>query len=212
MKLIVSSDHLVGVLDALRGTTALLVLASHADLLGGATPDRALVNLSGFFIHSMALSVDLFFALSGYLVAGPFIRALVEGTPLPELRDYALRRGSRILPAYWVALGVVLVVARPAGVHVWQLPVHFLLLQSLVPGESQMIFFVAWTLGLEMVFYLLLPVVARMVRRLITGAVPVRTVAAILTGYVVIVALATPLLDHLAATGGLRSPVGVVTG
>lgn len=57
----------------------------------------------------------------------------------------------------------------------------------------------------------MLPVVAGMLRRFVTGPVPARNLAAILVSYAVVVALVTPFLDQLAATSGPRSPVGVVT-
>jgi peptidoglycan/LPS O-acetylase OafA/YrhL len=54
--------------------------------------------------------------------------------------------------------------------HWWQLPVHALLLQGLVPNETQRLYFVAWTLGIEAIFYALVPIAAALVRRANPGA------------------------------------------
>src|SRR5258708_3526278 len=65
-------------LDALRGTAALLVLIGHAARLT-TTPSKA-----GW----LANGVMLFFPLSGFLIAGPFVRSLVDGRPLPNVPGY----------------------------------------------------------------------------------------------------------------------------
>ena len=46
------------------------------------------------------------------------------------------------------------------GVAAWQLPLHYLLLNNLDPGQQLNLYSVAWTLTLEMLFYLLVPVLA----------------------------------------------------
>jgi len=146
-------------IDGLRALAALMVLVSHARALAG-RPDET--GFSGPF----AAGVMLFFAISGYLIAGPFIVALVEGHPLPWLPGYAVRRIARIYPAYIVAFVAIVIVAPPIrGIRLWQYPVHLLLLQSWVPGEAEKIFSVAWTLGQEIMFYLVVPVAAVAIRR-----------------------------------------------
>src|SRR5439155_18197128 len=99
----------------------------------------------------------------------PFIRALVEGTPLPRTGPYLLRRATRIYPAYWLAFGAVLLLLWPqGGVRPYQYPVHLLLLQSSWPhaGEPTAIFFVSWTLGIEIAFYVFVPIAAALAHAL----------------------------------------------
>jgi len=199
----------VAALDALRGTAALLVLASHADMLDGAMPTRIELSVTGFLLHLFAVGVWLFFALSGFLVGGPWIRALVRGTPLPESGRYALRRSARIFPAYWVALVALFAVGAPR-VAVWQVPVHALLLHSLVPGEADTVYFVAWTLGLEAVFYAVLPLVSSAIRRVHPAQIPARTIGLALVVGSIVTALAVVPLDHLVASASTRSPLVVV--
>ena len=115
-------------------------------------------------INAGGQGIWLFFALSGYLIAGPFVRALARGESLPGTGRYALRRAARILPAYWIALATLLLLV-PLPLDWWQVPLHGALLHNLVPGEGQALFFVAWTLGIEALFYAFVPLAAWVARR-----------------------------------------------
>jgi peptidoglycan/LPS O-acetylase OafA/YrhL len=151
--------------DALRAIAALMVLASHAPWLGPTRP-VAVEKV----VPRLGVGVWIFFAASGYLIAGPFLRALLDGQPLPPVRRYALRRSVRILPAYWVALAAVLLLASGSALaHWWQLPVHALLIHGLVPGELKNLYLVAWSLGVEAIFYVLVPLAAWTLRRVSCG-------------------------------------------
>ena len=67
--------------DALRALAALMVLVSHAPQLGGHDP-VGLAKLA----PRLGVGVWIFFAASGYLIAGPFLRALLEGRATPPVR------------------------------------------------------------------------------------------------------------------------------
>src|SRR5687767_15804809 len=91
-----------------------MVLAGHAYLLGGTAPPHTSTALSDVLITNGGAGIWLFFALSGYLIGAPFVRALQSGEPLPGAKRYATRRAARILPAYWIALATLLIlVPRP---------------------------------------------------------------------------------------------------
>lgn len=154
-------------LDILRALAALYVLAGHAYLLSGSAigfHDRNPVRLA---INTGGAGVWLFFALSGYLIATPFLSALLSAEPLPDGASYARRRALRIFPAYWLAFAAILAfgLAPGASVSAGQVAVHGALLHNLVPGEEQAIFFGSWTLTLEVLFYATVPVVAWLARR-----------------------------------------------
>jgi peptidoglycan/LPS O-acetylase OafA/YrhL len=157
------------VIDALRALAALMVLAAHASFIAdGGHPGPA-----GTAVRQMlGAGVLLFFSISGYLIAGPFLSALVQGRPMPSLRAYLLRRAARIYPAYWLALaGALVLLWPPGGVRAYQWPVHLLLLQSSWPvaGEPTSMFFVAWTLGVEAAFYAFVPLAAWALRAIHPG-------------------------------------------
>lgn len=155
----------VGNVDVLRGAAALAVLCIHAYALGGRiAPIRAQFWYDVPLIN-LASGVWLFFGISGYVITRPFIDRLVSGRPLPDAVPYALRRGLRIFPLYWVALAALIAIDGTSGTKTWQLPFHFLLLQNLVPGQEQALFSAAWTLTLEVLFYVSVPLLAVAVGR-----------------------------------------------
>ena len=150
------------VIDALRAIAALMVLADHTTLTLPGPVAAATSRMLG-------VGVFLFFVISGYLIAGPFLRALVRGEPLPRMWVYATRRGARIYPAYWVAFSAaVLLIPRHGAIHPYQIPVHLSLLQSSWPhaGEPTAVLGVAWTLGIEIAFYVFVPLAAMLLRAL----------------------------------------------
>lgn len=153
-------------LDILRALAALSVVAVHAYGLGVPTGEG--VNLDFARRAAMGQSgVWLFFALSGYLITGPFIRSLMSGDPLPGFREYATRRVFRIFPAYLVAFAVVVMFGLPRGAvfEGWHLPLHTALLHNLVRGQEQAMFGASWTLSIELLFYLCVPLGAWLLRK-----------------------------------------------
>jgi len=162
--------------DVLRAFAALGVLFGHAYILSGKYPAATLHHPLQFLVVQGGVGVWLFFALSGYLIAGPFVRALVTGDPLPGLKAYAYRRVGRIYPLYLLAFVVIAFWGLEPGIHPtwWQYPLHAALLQNLVPGQEQALLFTAWTLSVEVIFYLAVPAVASVIRRLHKGPIRVR--------------------------------------
>ncbi len=156
-------------LDSFRAIAALGILGYHCWLLSGEpglrdSPARDLLS-SGF------LAVSLFFVLSGFVLFLPVARRAGSFGPV---RAYARRRIARVLPAYYVVL-LVCVLAYPLmvtaaigdRVSTGSVVAHLLLVQQearLLPGYSGSLGFgvdpVVWTLSLEALFYLMLPVVA----------------------------------------------------
>jgi len=153
-----------GVVDAVRAVAALMVLCAHSSFIA----NNGYPGAVGTALRDMlGAGVLIFFSLSGYLIAGPFLRALVDGRPLPRISSYLVRRAARIYPAYWLAFAAVLLLLWPAGgVRPYQFPVHIFLLQGSWPdaGEPTAIFFVAWTLGVEAAFYAFVPLAAVILR------------------------------------------------
>jgi len=134
-----------------------LIATGHPELIGQAVPG---IDWLQWPVQAGPQLVYLFFALSGYLIGRPFIRAFVDGTHYPSPVRYVKHRILRIVPAYWVVLTICLIVialpAKPLGPI---LEAYFFLLdwyQSPIEGALPQ----AWTLRVEMRFYLLLPIVA----------------------------------------------------
>ena len=117
----------------------------------------------------MAGGVYLFFLISGYLLYRPFVAARFDHAPGPGLRSYARRRALRILPAYWVALTILVVIFDARERHdissLGDVIAYYGFLQiyfkSTVVGGLQQ----AWSLCTEMSFYVFLPLWALAMRR-----------------------------------------------
>jgi peptidoglycan/LPS O-acetylase OafA/YrhL/SAM-dependent methyltransferase len=151
-------------LDVLRALAALAVLVGHAYVLGGRVlPVKA---QHGYDVPLIALAsaVWLFFAISGYVISRPWLERLLNGEPLPGLPGYARRRAARIFPLYWVALAAFIALAGSQGTAAWQFPFHILLINNLVPGRQGALFSVAWTLTIEVLFYVCMPALAALIR------------------------------------------------
>jgi peptidoglycan/LPS O-acetylase OafA/YrhL len=167
------SDRLA-MLDTVRAFAVLAVVLHHTWYVAGSPPLDADVfgHVVGFggFLEGCGLGVDIFFVLSGFLLSMPWHRAAVEGKPKPNLARYATRRFLRIVPPYWFMLLVMLLlmanttipwdaVGTPEGVRA--IVTHVFFAQYLFPSTSGGFAAVngsVWTLTIEMLFYITLPV------------------------------------------------------
>ncbi len=139
------------------------------------------------------LGVQLFFVLSGFLLARPWMTAAAAGAPYPSTGHFFARRARRILPTYWLHLalliGLILPILRGSfavlGSEIGQtnLWLHTLLLHFLHPGSSSSLGLnmALWSLSIEAQFYLLLPVLAPLfVRNRVMIALPAALLIALL--------------------------------
>jgi peptidoglycan/LPS O-acetylase OafA/YrhL len=150
------SAHSEPGLDAVRAVAALSVLVTHVafqtDGYGGS---------GGRVLARLDVGVAIFFVLSGYLLAQPFLAAASNRRPAPPTRRYLWHRGLRILPAYWAAgAAAVLFVRGNGATTVTTIVRNALLVQVYRPGDLVYGFTQTWSLCVEVVFYLLLPLVA----------------------------------------------------
>lgn len=151
-------------LDLFRGIAALMVVASHAYVLGGRTPSLSAEHAADLLVLPGALGVYLFFVMSGALISRPFLSALVSGDPLPGTASYAVRRVMRIYPLYLVAFVAVVAVTGRGGLGPKTTAAVAMLLHNLVPGSQSAVIGAAWTLSIEVLFYLSIPILAGLVR------------------------------------------------
>ncbi len=122
-----------------------------------------------FIAQSGYLGVDLFFFISGFCLFYPYARALVEGRPNPTTRRFFERRIMKIVPSYLVALAVFAIVYRaqfasPQDAAI-QLFSHLTFLHTLNPATYGAISGPLWTIGVEVQFYLLFPLIVPWFRR-----------------------------------------------
>lgn len=149
-------------LDPLRGLAAAVVVAHHYEAHTGlALP--WISDVGGL------LGVQMFFVLSGYLIAASAARH--------DWHTFLIRRAFRIYPAYWMALvGVGIFVS---GVSYWPIPgdwpdrlLNFLALGHLSPAALRHdVLTVSWTLTSEWVWYLSAPALVALAARCGSGPV-----------------------------------------
>lgn len=158
-------------MDGLRALAATAVLVQHVWRFSdpaGFSPDWGLASTA--VLPHLRIGLTLFFVLSGFLLYRPFVAALHAGRSRPALRGYLESRALRILPAYWVILLAAALVLQSALVRVSvgeeryarlddpeRLLAAGLFVQNYVPDWMQTGIGTAWSLNVEVVFYLLLP-------------------------------------------------------
>jgi peptidoglycan/LPS O-acetylase OafA/YrhL len=140
-------------IEALRGIAALAVVGYHL---------AAVTRWPRSFPPRLLLSngdagVTLFFVLSGFLLWRPFAAAVLNGERMPNARQYLVNRFLRIVPACWVALVVTMMfLGGRANGGAWR---YFLFAQNYSKDSFFGVISPAWSLVLEMHFYLALPAV-----------------------------------------------------
>ncbi len=153
-------------IDGLRGFAVLLVIVRHfyMDSFGPGMPRWADICGLGY------LGVHLFLLLSGFCLAYAFVGP--KQKPL-ILREFFIRRATRILPAYYAALLLFTVLAMPFTMRdlLWQTLTHVTMTHNVFPATVLAINGAFWSLGLECQLYLLFPVLILLIRR--KGMLPV---------------------------------------
>ena len=169
-------------IDGLRFLAVIAVIAFHVRIIGlfhfgyeQSEPANDLVNQIFAAGHH---GVALFFMVSGFVLALPFARQHLAGGRTISLRDYFLRRVTRIEPPYVIHLALlfalcVLVYHRLASHQVYYgdqpwLPYALAHIGASLAYVNGFIFhvhpypnMVLWSLEVEVQFYLLAPLLAK---------------------------------------------------
>ncbi len=108
--------------------------------------------------------VHLFFIISGFVLALPFAAHRLGGRPPVKLRAYFIRRLTRLEPPYIIAMiGLAAALAATGAARAPLLP-HLLAslgyVHNIVYGVPSTINVVAWSLEIEVQFYILAPALA----------------------------------------------------
>ena len=155
-------------LTGVRTIAAGSVCLTHAAFWTGHYTD----DFSGRLFARFEVGVAIFFVLSGFLLFGPWVRALADGLDDPSIGRYLWHRARRILPAYWIVVVAVYALylsytppdADPDLGSGWSGFLRTMTLTQvyglghLHAGLTQI-----WSLAAEVVFYLVLPPIAWMV-------------------------------------------------
>ena len=163
--------------EGMRGCAAIGVVITHVAFQTGHS-----TGVAGRILNRFDLAVAVFFALSGFLLWRGHAAAARGMRQRPPTGHYLRSRIVRIMPGYLGAVVVILTLLPDTGANLTVWLANLTLTQIYVPltltsGLTQM-----WSLSVEVSFYLALPFLAMLARRL-----PVRARIAVIA----VVALAS---------------------
>ncbi|HEY2804496.1 MAG TPA: acyltransferase [Gemmatimonadales bacterium] len=153
-------------LDGLRGVLVWFVALRHFnDLWNPSTPKE---HIYSFFVHLSITALDVFFAMSGFLITGILLES--KGKQF-YFRNFYIRRTLRIFPVYYAFLFVWFILLplvvrdphapfrQPALVQVWYwtYTTNFMIALRAAPFAPGTYHF--WSLAYEEQFYFLWPAV-----------------------------------------------------
>lgn len=167
----VGRGHYFPEIDGLRFLAIGLVFLLHMLFVYEAQQGRPVLFplKMGAFFGGGYKGVYLFFTISGFIVALPFARHYRNGCPPVKLRDYYLRRLIRIEPPYVVLMTFLLLIRILAAQETigyllqhWMVSVFYL--HNIIYGEASVLTVIAWSLEIEVQFYLVAPLLFRVFR------------------------------------------------
>ena len=159
----------------MRACAAVGVVVTHVAFQTGHTG-----AITGRLFGRFDLAVAVFFALSGFLLWRGHAAAARGLRPVPPTGHYLRSRIVRIMPGYLVAVVVILSLLPEANADLTVWMANLSLTQIYVPltltaGLTQM-----WRLSVEVAFYLALPLLALLARRVpVRARMPVITATAV---------------------------------
>ena len=165
-----TSTRIVGV-DGLRALAVLGVVIYHVfawEHVRTGVPLVAAANVG-------ARGVDLFFVISGFCLAFPYVTAKANVRTLSiDLKAFLMRRFTRIVPSYYVALGIFGILAcspfglpadLPGAIHAIPPLAEFFADAAFAPSPNPIFNGVFWTLGVEMRWYFTFPLLMMLYAR-----------------------------------------------
>jgi len=184
-----SSTEFIPVIDGLRFLAILMVVLFHVNAYIQEKSQTIAFNSTesclsaNIFVYGHQ-GVQLFFVISGFILAMPFMRqSFGQNDKQISLKQYFLRRLTRLEPPYFVSTLVLFLVLAIFVSEKYSyndllaslFASLFYLNNFLFPGESPRINSVTWSLEVEIQFYLLAPflvwclctVKRRVIRRLL---------------------------------------------
>jgi peptidoglycan/LPS O-acetylase OafA/YrhL len=162
------SPRRVEVIDGFRAYAILGVVSLHLlSIAGTMTPGtRSALVIWGL----LGNAIDAFFIVSGFVL---FLGVVRRGGRLGSVRDYAIGRVARLIPPYWITLGVMLLllaivpVIGPGLPSVQNVAVHLVAMQwpARLLDPHVVVGFgtngALWMISVIACFYLVFPLIAR---------------------------------------------------
>src|SRR5438270_4497146 len=169
-----TSGRFIPEMDGLRFVAIAMVILFHLNGYLAAKSGASLApGAQSGWLAQVALvgfrGVELFFVISGFILGLPFAAHYLHHAPPVLLKKYYLRRLTRLEPPYFVTVLALFVLALciqgKTAAHLYpHLAASLLYLHNLVYGASSPVIGVAWSLEIEVQFYLLVPLLTLMFR------------------------------------------------
>ena len=193
-------------------TGALFVTGNLAGAGGALTWMTGYGEAGRIALRTASTGFYLFFALSGFLVAAPFVSAFVEGRPRPRLVPYFRNRALRLVPAAWLLFAFVLIRYGTRGADWRELLWMFTFTDDHVDHPLSTLVGQTWTLRVDLTFYVLVPIAATLAIRLLGPRLGVKgRRRAVWAGAGAVVAFALVLAAMLEPTvGSGRTPAVLI--
>ena len=165
-KRITSTGSYIPEIDGLRFLAILWVFTYHLnDYLIKSHPVND-ANIFQRILQNGHLGVELFFVISGFVLSLPFARYYLKQGKKVQLKQYFIRRLTRLEPPYFLVM--IFLFFSSAGTHFHiakELAPHlvaslFYIHNIIYPGSLPAINSVAWSLEIEIQFYLMVPLLA----------------------------------------------------
>ncbi|GAA1389987.1 acyltransferase [Luteococcus peritonei] len=169
---VVANGRFIPEIDGLRFGAIGSVVAFHVAVnLATKYPETWAMpdDVVGYTLGTGAFGVQLFFVISGMVLALPFVRhARGVGKPV-GLKKYFLRRITRLEPPYVLVMTGLFVMLllmhdNTPGTLTTHWLASLLYQHNLVFGSESLINNVAWSLEIEIQFYILVPLLTRVFR------------------------------------------------
>jgi peptidoglycan/LPS O-acetylase OafA/YrhL len=160
------SHRLYGI-ETLRFVAASLIVVYHTVELPGIPIPSSLNVIRTHY----GIGVPLFYTLSGFVLSYGYLDSLQSRE---QIIKFYLRRFFRIAPLFYAMLGVWIVFSRlrseSFAVGPFEFVLNVSLLFGLVPGRHESIVAAGWSIGIEILFYLLFPIFAALLTSPLTAA------------------------------------------
>lgn len=157
-------------IEGLRFVSILLVVVSHIHnntlhVYPQQLQARTANSFLGMFLEECGNGVNIFFFISGFILAIPFLRGYVYRSQKVSLKHYYYRRLTRIEPPYILSLTFFLLVAifiqhQPTADALQHFAASIFYSHNVIYNHISTINPVAWTLEIEVQYYLIAPLIA----------------------------------------------------
>jgi peptidoglycan/LPS O-acetylase OafA/YrhL len=154
-------------LESLRGIAALMIVFYHLSELMKVPVPRPLE----FILNKFWLGVPLFYTLSGFVIAYGYAERL--GNAEQRFKFY-IARFFRIAPLFYTLLAILIAWGWVSHLQVIDVQTLFLNVTftfGLVPGKHWSVVPAGWSIGVEMLFYILFPLLAAAIKTVRGAAV-----------------------------------------